>query len=198
MDICAVILCGGQSTRMGTNKSLLEINNQKVIDILVEELKQITDSTILIANDKAPYEYLNLPIYKDRYLDSGPLAGIEAAMHHVESKSYLFAACDMPFINKDIYKYLFQFLGDVDAVVPKYEGRVHPLASIYQRTCLPIIQEKLEEGDFRVRSFYDEINIKYVEDFDSFDSFDVKKHFFNMNNPTQYKEAKDLASKYED
>lgn len=198
MDLCAVILCGGQSRRMGRNKSLLEINNQKVIDIMVEEVKQITNNVILIAKDEAAYKHLNIPIYKDRYEDSGPLAGIETAMHHVEAESYLFTACDMPFINKAIYRYLLQFLKDVDAVVPKYEGRVHPLASLYRRTCLPVIQGKLEEGDLRVRSFYDEVNIKFVDDFKDFDPFHVKKHFFNMNNPDQYKQAKDLASKFDD
>src|SRR5690625_7256745 len=75
----------------------------------------------------------------------------------------------MPFIQADVYKYLVQTIAHHDAVVPIFEGRVHPLASIYKRTALPIIQEKLLKDDLRVRSFYDEIDIKYVDKFPNVD-----------------------------
>lgn len=195
MDICAVVLCGGKSTRMGTNKSLLKINEEKVIDQISKELTKITDNVILIANEPEPYEYLNLPIYQDRYENSGPLAGIESAMYHVEADTFLFAACDMPFINKDVYNVLLPLMRAVDAVVPKYNGRVHPLAALYKRDCLPIIQAKLNEKDFRVRSFYEEIHVTYVTSYPKLEHSVVEKHFFNMNNPSQYEKAKKLANK---
>jgi len=194
-DVCAVVLCGGQSTRMGTNKSLLRINDVKVIDRVTEELKEVTDNVIVIANEHKPYKYLNLPLYRDRYRDAGPLAGIESAMHHVQADAYLFAACDMPFANQAVYRFLLDQLEDYHAVVPKYKGRVHPLSSIYKRDCLPIIQKKLDEADLRVRSFYEDIDINFVDSFSQVSESDLEKHFFNMNNPEQYERAKILANK---
>ncbi|HLS35760.1 MAG TPA: molybdenum cofactor guanylyltransferase [Bacillota bacterium] len=192
MDICAVVLCGGKSTRMGTNKALLPINDKPVIEHIIHKLRKLTDEIILITNDKEAYEYLQLPMYRDRFDDAGPLAGIESAMYHVHAEKYMFVACDMPFIQADVYKYLVQTIAHHDAVVPIFEGRVHPLASIYKRTALPIIQEKLLKDDLRVRSFYDEIDIKYVDKFPNVDKKTIEQHFFNMNNPEQYEQAKEI------
>lgn len=193
MDLCAVVLCGGKSTRMGTNKSLLELNNRPVIEHIIKEFRKITDRIIIITNDKETYQNLNVPLYSDRFKEAGPLAGIESAMYHVAADQYIFAACDMPFINKDVYEYLLQSSDAYEAVVPKYNGRLHPLASIYKRTSLPIIQQKLEHGDYRVRSFYDDIQINYVSDFSNLDEDLLQRHFFNMNHPEEYEKAKHIA-----
>ena len=193
MDLCAVVLCGGQSSRMGTNKSLLQISNYRVVEKIVSELKKLTNHVVLIANDEKPYEYLKVPIYKDRYNDAGPLAGIESAMYHVDAERFIFAACDMPFVNKHLYEYLLTYAGDYEAIVPKYNGQVHPLASIYSRNCLPVIKEKLDAGDYRVSIFFHEIEHKFVTLFPNIDEEVVKYHFFNMNTPVEYEEAKKIA-----
>src|SRR5699024_10949466 len=139
MQICGVILAGGKSSRMGRNKTVLPLNNQSVIQILTKELEQIADKIVIIANEKELYDFLGNDIYSDNYKDKGPLAGLESAMSHIDAELFVIAAADMPFINKDIYNYLLSMEDGYDAVIPKYDGFLHPLAGIYRKTTLPII-----------------------------------------------------------
>lgn len=191
MDVCGIVLAGGKSTRMGTNKSLLKINNKRVIELVVEELKLCSEEVILISNDEsAVYDFLNLRQFSDRYIDKGPLAGIETAMHHVQAELFIIAACDMPFVNQQIYAYLLGEIEDYDAVIPKFAGRTHPLSGIYRKSVLPHVQKQLKNNNLRMMSFFEDVNVKYVEDFNEISDENLQKHFFNMNNPQQYEQAK--------
>lgn len=193
MKICGVVLSGGKSTRMGTNKALLQLNDQPVVQGIVEELKKCTDEVVLITNDgESVYEFLNIKQYKDRYIDKGPLAGIETALYNVNADIFAFAACDTPFINTKVYSELLKQLGDYDAVVPIYNEQMHPLSAIYKQEVLIKVQEQLNNNNLRIRSFFDHINVKYVQEFHHIDDDILFKHFFNMNNPQQYEQAKQI------
>ncbi|MDY0405746.1 molybdenum cofactor guanylyltransferase [Virgibacillus sp. 179-BFC.A HS] len=154
MITCGVILAGGQSSRMGTNKALLKINGKSVVSIIAEEMAACTDKQIISANDETYFTFLQLPIIQDRYIGEGPLAGMEATMHQTEADLFFFAACDMPFINHRIYQHLLRQLGDNEAIVPVYKSRLHPLAGVYRKNVLPKIQERLHTKQRKVTSFF--------------------------------------------
>lgn len=189
---CGIVLSGGKSTRMGTNKSLLTIKSKTVIERITNELKTVSDKVVLIANEPEIYDFLQLETYADRYKEKGPLAGLETALHHVNADVFLIVACDMPFISGQVYNYLLQQLGRYDAVVPVYNNRMHPLAGIYRKGVLPEIQQQLTEGNFKVRGFFDHIKVNYIREFNTISTDTLQKHFFNMNNMKQYEEAKCL------
>lgn len=189
MKLYSVILAGGKSSRMGTNKSFLKINDTPVLEHVRDELNKLTNNQIIIANDKTPYEYLRLPVYSDRYLEKGPLAGIESALHHIKADLFLFAACDMPFIQATVYEYLLNQIEGYEAVVPVFKNRIHPLVAIYNRSVLRAVQQQLEKNQLKVTSFFEHINVNYVESYEGISEQTLQQHFFNMNNPTQYQEA---------
>lgn len=190
MNYCSVILAGGKSSRMGTNKALLKINNEIVIEKILAELNQLSDKVYVVANDKSIYDFLNVPIISDRFPGKGPLAGIEAALYHTKEDVVVISPCDTPFIHKGVYRYLLDELGTYDAVIPYFKQQPQPLSGIYKKKILPVIHEQLQLDDLRVRSFFSKINVKYVHNFGQLNGHLIKKHFFNMNNPEEYKRAK--------
>lgn len=192
MLICGVVLSGGQSSRMGTNKSLLPIGGKKAISHIVDKLTHCTDEVIIIANEKQPYQFLNKQIFSDRFMNRGPLAGLEAAMYHYDAELYYVAACDMPFVSCQIYEYLAEHITGYDIVIPVYENREHPLAGIYRHSVLPHIQAQVKRNRLRMNSFHDLVKVKYVKQFDNISEETLQKHFFNMNYPEQYEFAKRL------
>jgi len=177
---------------MGTNKSLLPINNKPSISHIADTLKTCTNEVIVIANESQDYTFLNLPIYPDRYEEKGPLAGFESALYNVNASVYVMAACDMPFVTCEVYDYLMSELKDNDIVIPIYRGREHPLSGIYKRTVLPYIQTNIAKENIRMNSFYDAVRVKFIDSFPGIDDEVLRKHFFNMNNPEQYETAKSL------
>lgn len=192
MNTCGVILSGGKSSRMGTNKSLLTIENKPVIEWIADELKTCTDRVVLITNEQKQYDFLQLETYGDRYMDKGPLAGLESALYHVDADQFVVAACDTPLVNRQVYNFLLEQLGDYDATVPVFGQQLHPLAGIYKKSAMPIIQHQLNKNNLKVRGFFEHIEVNYIKEFSHIPASTVKNHFFNMNNPAQYEEAKRL------
>ena len=81
-DITGIILSGGKSTRMGSNKSLLKVGNMTVIERVRNLLQGIFKNVILITNDPEDYKFLGLPMFEDVYRHKGPLAGIHSGLVH--------------------------------------------------------------------------------------------------------------------
>ncbi|SDQ55781.1 molybdenum cofactor guanylyltransferase [Virgibacillus subterraneus] len=194
MNISGVVLSGGKSSRMGTNKSLLTLEGKPVIEHITNELQLVSHNVSVISNTPSSFDFLNLDLYGDRYLNSGPLAGLESAMYNINADIYIFAACDMPFVHKDVFNYLLQSLGEFDAVVPIYKEKMHPLSGVYTSNILPEIQQQLAKNQLKVRELFNHINVNYVKNFKHISNQVVTRHFFNMNYPDQYKEAKLFSS----
>lgn len=192
MFTCGIVLAGGQSSRMGTNKSLLPIQGKSAIAHIVDELSHCTSNVIVIANERKSYLFLNKEIYSDRFSGYGPLAGLESALFHQAADIYYLAACDMPFVSCKVYNYLAEQMGTYDVVIPIYKGREHPLAGIYRRNILPQVQHQIERKNLRMNSFHTDVKVKYVESYGNLSTELLDKHFFNMNNPEQYETAKRL------
>lgn len=190
MKISGVVLSGGKSSRMGTNKSLLTLDGKPIIKHITNELQLVSHTASVITNTPSSFDFLNLDLYEDRYPNSGPLAGLESAIYHIDADVYICAACDMPFVHKDVYDYLLHSLGEFDAVIPIYQDKMHPLSGIYTRNVLPGIQQQLANNQLKVRELFDQINVKYVQDFGHIPEHILTRHFFNMNYPDQYEEAK--------
>ncbi|TXL67814.1 molybdenum cofactor guanylyltransferase [Cerasibacillus terrae] len=190
MDVCCVALSGGKSSRMGTNKSLLLLNNKTVIEKIINELHDISCHVYLVTNEPVIYQFLQIPLIRDRYKEKGPLAGIETAFYHIDASIFVFSPCDTPFISSSIYRYLLKQIGDKDAVIPVYNGQIHPLSGIYRKKVLPNIQRQIEQNKLRVKDFVNNIDVKYVDDFDYIPDKVLAKHFFNMNDPDAYEKAK--------
>lgn len=192
MKRCSVILAGGHSTRMGTNKALLPIENKAVIEYIIDEMYRISDEVVINSNDTAIYSHLGLPIVRDRYLEQGPLAGIEAALSQVDADIFLVTACDTPFVNQQVYLYLLEQIEGFDAVIPIYRNKMHPLSGVYRKGIVPKLQKQLDKGERKVRLLFDHIHVKFVNEYVRIPDKNLKKHFFNMNSLSQYEDAKRL------
>lgn len=186
MVATGIILAGGSSSRMGTNKALLKLGNQTVIEKVIEEMRPITAELIVVTNTFEDYEFLGLPLVADLRKGLGPLAGLEAGLLASSNERNMVVACDMPFISQSLAKLLLDQLADYDAAVPNVEGRLHPLFAAYRKSCLTEIQESLDENQLRMRAFFDRILLKVVnEPLNQMDSMSL----FNMNEPQEYEKA---------
>ncbi len=192
MNIQGIILAGGKSSRMGTNKALLSLHNKKILEHIIEQMRLLTQDLIIIANEPTLYEPYGFPIYPDRYLGKGPLAGLETALYHMEGDVAVVTPCDTPFIHHTVYKQLLSHIQAYDAVVPKYDHRLHPLAGIYRTSVHPFIEANIRENNLRMTSFFQDVHVFVEEEFHSLDPSLVKRHFFNMNTIEDFQQAKEI------
>jgi len=145
-DITAIILSGGKSLRMGTNKSLLKIGDKTIIERLRDLLQSMFKDVILITNDPDDYKFLGLPIYEDIFRHRGPLAGIHSGLKHSKTNINFIISCDLPFMKKEMINYLIEYKTDKLITVAKADGFIQQLAGKYSKECLSPSEEILKEG----------------------------------------------------
>jgi molybdopterin-guanine dinucleotide biosynthesis protein A len=150
-DICAVILAGGQSSRMGFNKALLDVGGKPMIRVLVDRVRPLTDQILISSNDVSSYRFLNCPVIPDHFTGCGPLAGFHAAMLWNTCSLYIMLACDLPRLRAPLLDKLVSLADGFDAAIPRTsDGLAHPLCAVYRRTCLPSIEKALQQGTNKV------------------------------------------------
>ena len=149
-DVCAVILAGGQSRRMGFNKALIDVNGRPIISLLIDQVSRVTNRILISSNDSSSYRFLNFPVVPDRFAGCGPLAGLHAAMRWNDCSLFIVLACDLPNLQAPLLKSLVSLAEGFDAAIPRTKGDLaHPLCAAYQRTCLPAIEQALERGSHK-------------------------------------------------
>jgi molybdopterin-guanine dinucleotide biosynthesis protein A len=157
MEITAIVLAGGESLRMGKDKAFIEFKGKSLIQRTLDTLKPLFKEILIIAKRKEPFSSFGVPVYVDIYPEGGPMGGIYTGLFH--SKGPVFAvACDMPFLNPEVIRFLTGKLEDFDAVVLKSPDGLHPLHGVYSRPVLPVMKKLLEKREVKMMDFLKRIN----------------------------------------
>ncbi|AEE13884.1 Molybdopterin-guanine dinucleotide biosynthesis protein A [Thermodesulfobium narugense DSM 14796] len=192
INFSIAILAGGKSSRMGQEKSLIELNGKTMIERIVEEFSSVSDDIFIITNKEELYSFLNIEKYQDIYKDFGPLGGIHSALKHSTNQKVLVISCDMPFVDKDFAQYLFGQSTDYDVTVPVYRGSYEPLFAIYDKKIVDVIESYLEKNERKIISFYPDVKVKKIEEEEISEWFDCELLFFNVNTPSDLEYAKQI------
>ncbi|OLS41264.1 molybdenum cofactor guanylyltransferase [Bacillus sp. MRMR6] len=195
MKAAAIILSGGKSSRMGTNKALLKINEKTNIERIADILRLLFDEIILVTNDPEPYQFLGVKVVEDHYPGMGPLAGVHAGLMASNYDLNLVVACDMPFVSGELAEALVNNGAHYDAVIPVLNGRQQPLFSVFQKRTADRIGECIKNERLRMKQLLDDLNVLYMteQELQAYSSVDLDRVFFNMNHPNEYEEAKKWA-----
>jgi len=192
--ITGVILAGGASKRYGKNKAFLKIGSARLIDSILQEMKTIFKRVILITNEKKKYEYLEVPMVEDHVKGLGPLGGIYTGLMSIPDEAGFFVACDMPFINRQLVRYMVDIKGNHRAVVPSVADNIEPLHAIYFRSCLKSIRHLIDSKRYQVRLFYDNIPVRYVKEDEIRKFCCPSKAFLNINTPDEFAKIQSLIN----
>ena len=116
----------------------------------------------------------------------GPLAGLETAFSCTDADTVFLTATDLPFGTHKLSEALLERIEDADACVIRHDnGSVEPAFGIYRRSCYPSIQFLLNENRRALRSVFDLVRVRWVEE-SELPGFDLKKILWNINTPDDY------------
>jgi FdhD protein len=198
--VSVVILAGGRSSRLRTapiqcsNKAFLPVDGQPLIAGIVHKLATLSDDLTLVTNDPAPYGPLALPIrlVPDEEPGQGALMGIYSGLNAARHPRALVVACDMPFLNLPLLRYMLSLADGSDVVIPQVDGLLEPLHAVYGKTCLPAMARLLSQGGRQIIAFFHEVRVRRVEE-QEIDLFDpLHLSFVNVNTPVDWEEAQEL------
>lgn len=183
LDAGAIVLAGGQSRRMGRDKSLLDIDGKPMVQHIVDQLRPLFNSIVIGANDPLKYRFLGLPIVADREADQGPLMGILSTLAQSPFDRNFIVGCDIPAIHRPFVREMISLAADADIVMPvTAEGRHEPLYAVYRRSIIPAAELILNRGGRRVVELFDHARVRFVP-------LPPGDWYRNLNTPQDYQQA---------
>ncbi|MBI2831206.1 MAG: molybdenum cofactor guanylyltransferase [Chloroflexi bacterium] len=199
MNISCIVLAGGKGLRLGRDKTLEAVGDGSLLRRVVSNVAFLDSEVIVVTATESVFpkfhDYPKLRLVADTYPGKGPLGGIYTGLVASHTSHNLVVACDMPFLNQDLLRFMIQVMPEFDMVVPRIGSNVEPLHAIYSRACLPVIERMLKEGNLSVHRLPDMVKTRFVE-VDEIDRFDpLHLSFFNINTEADLKKAKQLLEK---
>jgi len=197
----SIILCGGQSRRMGKDKGSLIIKDKPMIKYILSTLNNEIDEVIIVLNDNKRIdkymEFINpedysykLKFVEDKIKNKGPISGILTGLENISSEYAIVFPCDNPFVTKNTIQTLFnEITCNIQAVVPYHDPEnklktSEPLHSIYNKNIIPLIDNLILNDSLHIKGIIEKIDTKFV----LIDNKKIlKKEFRNLNHPEDLK-----------
>jgi molybdopterin-guanine dinucleotide biosynthesis protein A len=180
MNITAIILTGGKSSRMGTDKALLVFEGETLLQRAVGFCRSFCDE-VLISSDFREHEVDGGCRIPDQRKDCGPMGGIYSCMQESSNQWNFVWSVDAPFVKKEFIGFLMSVADEVEAVVPVHGGKKEPLIALYHRNTLPAFQAQLDSCHFKMHSLLERIQTRFVDATDWEEKF--PGIFENLNYP---------------
>lgn len=161
-DILGVVLAGGKSSRMGTDKAAIEFDGATFVERAVSVLASVFAEVVVAGvSSVAP----TVHVLPDRLPGHGPLAGLDAAFSYAGGRSVFVLALDMPFVSSSTVHALIDPRPDaMGATIAKSEGRVQPLCGIYGSGLAERVRDIVGSGDRSMARLLDALDdVRWVE-----------------------------------
>jgi molybdopterin-guanine dinucleotide biosynthesis protein A len=185
ISISGIILSGGRSIRMGENKAFLEIEGTPIINRIHNVFKRLFEEIIIVTDQKELFRNVDAKICSDLIPNRGALGGLYTGLFFSSFLYSFCVACDMPFLNESVIKYLIQSIGAFDVIVPRTKDGLQPLHAIYSKNCLEPIKDGIEQRKYKIIDFYPMVKIKIIEEHELLPLDPTMRSFINVNTPTE-------------
>jgi molybdopterin-guanine dinucleotide biosynthesis protein A len=200
-DVEGFILVGGQSSRMGRDKSELLFGAQLGVEHIANALRALTPTVRLVGNRGGLHsDFGNIP---DSIEGWGALGGIHAALGACNAEWAAIAACDLPLVTPGLFGRLWQYAlrdGDgFDAIVPiQPDERPQPLCAIYRRqSCLAAAMTLISQHEHKPRTLLASVRTRWVSFAEISDLPGAQNFFLNVNTPDDYEQATHILARLE-
>jgi len=185
------ILAGGESSRMGRAKALLEIAGEPLV-LRTARLLESVVGTATIVGGSGRCQLLGLRGIEDDWPGAGPLGAIATALRASEAPWNLILACDLPYLTRAWLEFLVRraLQSQADAIVPMNALGAEPLCAVYHKRGEAAVRTAVGRGVRKVTDGLEKLCVDTIEprEWKAFDSEGLL--FKNMNSPEDYEEAK--------
>lgn len=182
MNVGAIILAGGKSSRMGSDKGLLLLEKKPLVAHVIETLRKLTPDIILVSNQEE-YKDFGIPVYEDLIKDAGPLAGIYTGLTYAKNHKNIVLSCDVPLVSVELLSFLIENSINYDVTIPFNNNKTHQIIGVYDKSCVKVFKQELDNNQRKMKVALEKVKLNVV-DANQFDA----KEFTNVNTPAELKE----------
>ncbi|MBG14987.1 MAG: hypothetical protein CL853_01395 [Crocinitomicaceae bacterium] len=178
MSFSLIILAGGKSSRMGTDKGLLSFKGKPMIQHVIDNLASKFQETIIVSNNKNYDQFKKIRV-ADNHTSIGPLGGIEAGLFASSTINNIIVSCDSPFTSIDLTNFIVEHHKHKDVIFLENNG-LHPFPGFYHKRILPKIKAMIDKQDYKIANLKNYCRVQNL-DCSGFD----EKYFINFNSTDQ-------------
>lgn len=188
-----IVLCGGQSSRMGRPKAWLPFGEELLLQRVVRVLSESVSPIVVVAahDQELPPLPTECIIVRDEERGRGPLQGLAAglaALRGAAGAAYV-SSCDVPFLRPAFVGRMIDLLGENAICVPKVGEYHHPLAAVYRVEVEDVVRRLLNDDRLRPLFLFKEVRTRVVAEEELSDADPGMQSLRNLNTPTDYEAA---------
>ncbi|HYT94693.1 MAG TPA: molybdenum cofactor guanylyltransferase [Gemmataceae bacterium] len=193
VSVGGIVLCGGQSTRMGQPKAWLPFAGELMLPRVVRLLRQVVEPVVVVAapGQDVPPLPSEVAVVRDEQQGRGPLQGLAAGLHALAGRAeaaYL-SSCDVPLLRPAFVRRLCALLDEYAICVPKVGGYHHPLAAVYRLEVVTAVERLLAADRLRPFFLFEAVPTRLVEASELADVDPSLESLRNLNTPEDYQAA---------
>jgi molybdenum cofactor guanylyltransferase len=193
MEVTGIILAGGKSSRMGTEKGMLPLCGKPMILYAIEALSPIC-SQLIISSSSDSYTDLGYQAVADEFPGIGPMGGIYSALRKSKNEKNLVLSCDLPFVTSELLKYILDNSEGFKVAVPWLGGKYYePLCGFYNSSILGKIGDYILNENYKLPDLFEEISINRLV-INKQSSFYNEHLFLNINSKHELANAEKLMN----
>ena len=190
MPVSGIILAGGKSRRLGTDKAFLSLDGETLIERVLRTTRSLVSDVLIVANDHTRYANLGARLISDIYPGKASLGGIYSGLLAAENEQALVLGCDMPFLSTALLRHMLRLADASEVIIPRYGAYLEPLHAIYHKCCLDHMRRLIESNQLRISQAFCDATTRFVED-EEIERLDPDKlSFFNINTPEDLERAR--------
>jgi len=190
MTSTAIILAGGQSSRMKYNKEWIKIKDEFLVHIQIKQLQKLFDNIIVVTTNPDHYIDFDVTVVQDILEGSSPIIGLHSGLVHSTTEYNYCIACDMPFINEDYITFLQKQLSTHDAYVTKYHNFTEPFHAFYHTRIVSKIEQLVQDKEYGFQHMINTLHTHYITEMevapflqknDMFKNINTEQELFNID-----------------
>jgi molybdopterin-guanine dinucleotide biosynthesis protein A len=188
-----IVLCGGQSTRMGRPKAWLPFGDELMLPRVVRRLRQVVEPVVVVAapGQEVPPLSPDVAVVRDEQKGRGPLQGLAAGLRALAGRAdaaYL-SSCDVPLLRPAFVRRLLELLGEHAICVPRVGGYHHPLAAVYRLEVVADVERLLAADRLRPFFLFETVPTRVIDAAELADVDPRQESLRNLNTPEDYEAA---------
>jgi len=197
-SVGGIVLCGGQSTRMGRPKAYLPFGPELMLQRVVRILSDVVSPVVVVAavGQDVPDLPAGVEVIRDEFEALGPLAGLAAGLAALEGRvaAAYASSCDVPLLTAGFVKFIIAALheserGDYDIAIPRDGNFYHPLAAVYSTRLSQVARDLVAANRLRPVFLLEQSRAREI-DVAELCRVDPELHSLrNINTPAEYAAA---------
>lgn len=178
MQVTGIILAGGKSSRMGSDKGLIEVDGTPMVGHVIKIISPLCDQ-LLISTANPEYNQFGIPTITDVFHGIGPISGLYSCLKESHNQLNLCIPCDVPQMKPEILRFLVsQALDYPDNCIVPVTNFPEPLVAVYPISVISSIGELIAAGTNRMTEIFNIFPTRFISMTES--GFD-QSSFKNVN-----------------